>query len=74
MAKKKQWIVTATYQAASEWVLDRDLEEAYNWYVKDDRLEVQWDEGRSYETYYPDYPASENLVSIAENVSVEDYD
>ena len=42
MAKKQQWLVKATYQEASEWVLDRDLDDAHYWYVKWDRLEVQW--------------------------------
>ena len=77
MTKKKQWLVTATYQAASEWVLDRDLDDAHHWYVKYDRLEVQWDEGGSFETYYPDYPASENFCFDSrkrpEDVTVEEY-
>lgn len=78
MTKKKQWLVTASYQTASEWVLDRDLDGAHHWYVKYDRLEVQWDEGGSFETYYPDYPASENFCFDSrkrpEDVSVEEYE
>ena len=53
MSKKQQWLVKATYQEASEWVLDRDLDDAHHWYVKWDRLEVQWEEGGSFETIYP---------------------
>lgn len=74
MPEKKQWLVKATYQEASEWVVDRDLDEAHHWYVKWDRLEVQWEEGGSFETIYPDYPASENFDwKRPEDVDVEIY-
>ena len=75
MPKKQQWLVKATYQEASEWVLDRDLDDAHYWYVKYDRLEVQWKEGGSFETIYPDYRASDSFdFKRPEDVSVEEYE
>ena len=33
--------VEAQYTAYSQWDIDFDLEESYNWYIKYDTLEVQ---------------------------------
>lgn len=54
----QQKLVTATYKIESKWVLDRDIDTAFYWYVKWDLLHVMWNEGDSVQTYEPDSSGS----------------
>ena len=43
--------VEAQYSAYSQWDIDFDLEESYNWYIKYDTLEVQHKEDGEWVSY-----------------------
>ena len=43
--------VEAQYSAYSQWDIDFDLEESYNWYIKYDTLEVQHKEDGKWVSY-----------------------
>jgi len=73
MAKKK--LVTATYKVISEWILDHDLDDAFDWYVKWDVLNIMWNEGDSYQVYEADYSGSDTFdYKRPDEVDVIDWD
>jgi hypothetical protein len=72
MTQKK--LVTATYKVKTEWLLDRDIDDAFHWYIKWDTLHVMWNEGDSFQTYEPDFCGSDTFdYKRPDEVDVEDY-
>ena len=43
--------VEAQYTAYSQWDIDFDLEESYNWYIKHDVLNVVHNKGEDWKSY-----------------------
>lgn len=73
VSEKKEFHLVAEYCAYSTWILDRDLDEAVDYWVKWDTLCVQWEEDGEIQEIDPSYPAYEGEFDTKRPIDVTYY-